>query len=165
MGLALLEKLSPTSAQRYILSALNMRLGAKNLTLHEILFELKLRNITFGELISMPEKDDWVYSDGYAMVCNVFVMRMYKEGGMFREFSFEATETTPRDTYELDLYDKTGQYKPASCRGLDDSVPYCQIAGAHKLRLPGYSSIPPYDNMFEKCGALPPAYVRTPPKC
>lgn len=46
-----------------------------------------------------------------------------------------------------------------------DSLPYCQIAGNLQLPLYEISTIDPYANMFEKCGAMPPAYVRFPPQC
>jgi len=31
----------------------------------------------------MVEKDEWVYSDGYSMVCSAFVAAVYKNGGLF----------------------------------------------------------------------------------
>lgn len=39
--------------------------------------------MTFGELIAIPENDDWVYSDGKSMVCSSFVTAIYKAGGLF----------------------------------------------------------------------------------
>ena len=41
-------------------------------------------NMTFGELMAIPERDEWIYSDGYSMVCSCFVVAMYKAGGLFQ---------------------------------------------------------------------------------
>lgn len=39
--------------------------------------------MTFGDLMAIPENDDWVYSDGKSLVCCCFVVSMYKAGGLF----------------------------------------------------------------------------------
>jgi hypothetical protein len=40
-----------------------------------------------------------------------------------------------------------------------------EILGKYQIDLPGVSTIKPYSHMFERCGALPPLYIRTPPNC
>ena len=40
------------------------------------------RGMTFGDLISIPEKDGWIYSDGPSYVCSSFVAAVYKSGGL-----------------------------------------------------------------------------------
>ena len=40
------------------------------------------RNMTFGDLMAIPEKDGWVYSDGESMVCSSFVAACYRAGGL-----------------------------------------------------------------------------------
>lgn len=144
-----------------ILDALNMRLGTKDLNAEQVFQTCQDRNMTFGELISIPERDSWIYEDGPSMVCNVFVARMYKESGVL-PYDFEATETTPRDLYQLNIFDKTGT-RPKVCQ--IDNLPYCQIAGSLQLELPGLSTIEPYPHMFDHCGALPPKYERFPSNC
>jgi len=39
--------------------------------------------MTIDELFSIPENDDWVYSDGPSMVCSAFVTGVYKAAGLF----------------------------------------------------------------------------------
>ena len=39
--------------------------------------------MTLDELFSIVERDEWVYSDGYSMVCSAFVAAMWKAGGLF----------------------------------------------------------------------------------
>jgi len=157
--------MKPALAHEFALAALNMRLSQKetNYTFQQVLTILQERNMTFGQLMSMPELDKWHYSDGPAMVCNVYVLAVYKAAGLFDGIEFEATETTPRDAYELALYDTTGEFRPRIC---PTSAPYCQITGLYKVPLgPNYSTIKPYNHMFENCGALPPSYERVPAKC
>lgn len=36
-----------------------------------------------NELVSIPEKDEWVYSDGASMVCSSFVAGMLRAAGIF----------------------------------------------------------------------------------
>lgn len=38
--------------------------------------------MTFGDLMAMVEKDEWVYNDGPSLVCSSFVAAMYKAGGL-----------------------------------------------------------------------------------
>jgi len=34
-------------------------------------------------LFSIPENDDWVYSNGKSMVCSSFIIELYKSAGLF----------------------------------------------------------------------------------
>lgn len=45
--------------------------------------------MTFQDLMAVPEKDGWWYSDGYSYVCSAFVAAVYKAGGLLPEI--EAT--------------------------------------------------------------------------
>lgn len=58
-------------------------LGTEDLDIYSILATIQQRNITFRELFAVPEHDRWVYKDGKSMVCDVFVLSMYKAGGLF----------------------------------------------------------------------------------
>lgn len=40
------------------------------------------RNLTFGDLMAMPEIDGWEYDDGESYVCSSFVAAVYKAGGL-----------------------------------------------------------------------------------
>ncbi len=40
------------------------------------------RNMTMGDLMAIPEKDGWKYSDGESYVCSSFVAAALKAGGL-----------------------------------------------------------------------------------
>ena len=48
-----------------------------------ILAETEKRGLTFDQLLTIPEQDDWVYSDGKSTTCVAFILEMYKEAGIF----------------------------------------------------------------------------------
>ena len=52
--------------------------------------------MTFDKLLTVPEKDDWVYTDGQSASCVAYVLMMYKEAGLFDPISssIEVTEFT-----------------------------------------------------------------------
>lgn len=58
--------------------------------------ESEKRGISFEKLLTIPEKDDWVYSDGKSTSCVVFILEMYKVAGLFDPISssIQATEFT-----------------------------------------------------------------------
>lgn len=64
--------------------------------MQEILAETEKRGITFDQLLTIPEKDEWVYSDGKSTTCVAFILYMYKEAGLFGPFSnsIQVTEFT-----------------------------------------------------------------------
>ena len=94
----------------------------------------------------MPEQDSWIYEDdngvkGPAMVCNVFAAALWKAGGLFGNISdqIQATETTNWDVYTLGFFD--ANYKrPQACVEADPDLPFCQIMGTRRMRLPGYNT-------------------------
>ena len=45
--------------------------------------ESEERGIPFGELLAIPEDDEWIYSDGKSTSCVAFVLAMYKAAGLF----------------------------------------------------------------------------------
>lgn len=60
------------------------------------MIETERRGIPFGTLLAIPEKDDWVYSDGSSTTCVAFILQMYKEAGLFGSLSksIQVTEFT-----------------------------------------------------------------------
>ncbi|KAJ8532580.1 hypothetical protein K7X08_012503 [Anisodus acutangulus] len=76
--------------------ALNKRLGTQNLSLPDVLVEVEKRGSSFAKLLTIPEQDDWVYSDGKSTSCVAFILEMYKEAGLFGELasSIQVTEFT-----------------------------------------------------------------------
>jgi len=82
---------------------------------------------------------------------------------MLGDLKIQATEITPKDIYQMDVYNVT-KPRPQQCIDADPTLPYCQILGKYRFELPGYSSIALYDNMNNHCESVGPAYYR-PPGC
>lgn len=55
----------------------------QNLSLPEILVETEKVGSSFDQLLTIPEQDDWLYSDGKSTSCVAFILEMYKEAGLF----------------------------------------------------------------------------------
>lgn len=68
----------------------------QDLALPEILVETEKRGSSFDELLTIPEQDDWIYTDGKSTSCVVFILEMYKEAGVFGSIgsSIQVTEFT-----------------------------------------------------------------------
>ena len=58
--------------------------------------ETEKRGSSFDELLTIPEQDDWTYSDGKSASCIAFVLEMYKQAGLFDPIadSIQVTEFT-----------------------------------------------------------------------
>ena len=52
--------------------------------------------MSFDQLLTIPEQDEWIYSDGKSTTCVAFILAMYKEAGIFAPFteSIQVTEFT-----------------------------------------------------------------------
>lgn len=134
----------------------------KSLSISQAAAEAARRNITFEQLVAVPEKDGWNYSDGPNYVCSSFVIAFYKASGIFGDLDIHGTEFTPKDVYQLDIFDR--EYKsrrPQVCQDADPDLEYCQIMGRYKVTLPKYSTITPYHKMNERCPSIAPSYFRT----
>lgn len=61
--------------------------------------ETERRGMSFDQLLTIPEQDEWVYSDGKSTTCVAFILAMYKEAGIFAPFSesIQVTEFTVSD--------------------------------------------------------------------
>ncbi|KAJ3687363.1 hypothetical protein LUZ61_016527 [Rhynchospora tenuis] len=155
--------IQPAYAANMWNEALNKRLNTTGLDLPDIIIESERRGISFEKLLTIPEKDDWVYSDGKSTSCVVFILEMYKVAGLFDPIasSIQATEFTIKDAYSLNFFEDNMTRLPDWCNK-DDSVkmPYCQILGKYRMELPDYNTMQPYPNMNEKCASLPPDYLR-----
>jgi len=163
--LTLMYYLIPSAADLIFGKGLNLRLGTTGLSIMQILDECDARNISAAELVTYPEQDNYIYSNptGPRMVCDVFVLSMYKQAGIFGDLEFQATELTPKDSYQLQIFDKEWQ-RPQGCAD-HSQAGICQVTGMYWLELPGFNTIPPYANMDQKCSAIPTEYIRTPVGC
>ncbi|KAL5974271.1 hypothetical protein ACLOJK_030935 [Asimina triloba] len=132
------------------------------LDLYEILVETEHRGQTFDQLLTIPEQDEWVYSDGKSTTCVAFILEMYKEAGIFDPIasSLQVTEFTIRDAYMLKIFENNRTRLPKWCNDKDGKLPFCQILGEYWMELPHYNTIEPYAKMNENCPSLPPTYDR-----
>ncbi|TXG56378.1 hypothetical protein EZV62_017691 [Acer yangbiense] len=159
-------RLQPSYAANMWNEALNKRLGTEDLDLYGILDETEKRGISFDQLLTIPEQDEWVYSDGKSTTCVAFILAMYKEAGVFSPFSnsIQVTEFTIRDAYMLKIFENNQTRLPSWCNNEDGKLPFCQILGEYRMELPEYNTLEPYANMNENCPSLPPTYAR-PTRC
>ncbi|KAL2245322.1 uncharacterized protein LOC105174849 [Sesamum indicum] len=156
-------QLAPAYAGNMWNEALNKRLGTQNLSLSEIIVEVEKRGSSFGELLAIPEQDNWVYADGKSTSCVAFVFEMYEEAGLFGELasSIQVTEFTIKDAYSLKFFENNSSRLPKWCNDGDTvKLPFCQIRGKYRMELPGYNTMDPYPHMNERCPSLPPKYLR-----
>ncbi|ESW25675.1 hypothetical protein PHAVU_003G055900 [Phaseolus vulgaris] len=159
-------RLQPAYSANMWNEALNKRLGTEGLDLHDIIVETEKRGIPFDELLTIPEQDEWVYSDGKSTTCVAFILSMYKEAGVFGPVSssIQVTEFTIRDAYMLRIFEDNQTRLPRWCNNENDQLSFCQILGEYRMELPGYNTLEPYANMNEYCPSLPPIYDR-PSQC
>lgn len=157
--LRLLDNFIPDIIKKMFTDGMNKRLDTNNLSLTEIWEEIYKKNITFGELLAIVEKDEWDYNDGKNFVCSSFVVSMYQHAGLFGDIKINATEFTPKDLYELDIFDVSGKYVPEYCK---DSAPrgYCQFTGRIDMDLGDIGIVKPYDHMNENCPSMIPDFKR-----
>ncbi|XP_020208771.1 uncharacterized protein LOC109793713 [Cajanus cajan] len=157
------SQIQPEYAANMWNEALNKRLGTKGLDLPEVLVEVEKRGSSFDELLTIPEQDDWVYSDGKSTSCIAFILEMYKEAGLFDPIasSVQVTEFTIKDAYILNFFENNSSRLPKWCNDGDTvKLPYCQIKGKYRMELPGYNTMQPYAHMNERCPSLPTKYFR-----
>ncbi|KAL6544463.1 hypothetical protein OROMI_023325 [Orobanche minor] len=156
-------QMQPAYAGNMWSEALNKRLGTQNFTLSEVLVEVEKRGSSFGELLAIPEQDDWVYADGKSTSCVAFVFELYKEAGLFGKLanSIQVTEFTIKDAYSLKFFENNSSRLPKWCNDADTvKLPFCQIRGKYRMELPGFNTMDPYPHMNERCPSLPPKYYR-----
>lgn len=163
-GMTMWNHIQPAYAANMWNEALNKRLGTEGLDLPDILVETERRGTPFDELLTIPEQDDWIYSDGKSTSCVAFVLEMYKEAGLFDPIgsSIQVTEFTIKDAYSLRFFENNSSRLPKWCNDADTvKLPYCQIRGKYRMELPGYNVLDPYPHMNERCPSMPPKYSRT----
>jgi len=158
---SILEKISKSTVDTILGEALNMRMGTKDKPIHEIAYEAAKKNITIESVLAIVEKEGWQYSDGVNYVCSCFVIAFYKHGDMFGDLEIEPNEFTPKDVYQLSIYDRNyKETRPQICKDADPELEYCQVIGKYQVTLPGYSTIDPYSHMNENCPSIAPDFIR-----
>ncbi|CAI2364448.1 unnamed protein product [Moneuplotes crassus] len=159
VALEMYGEIMPKTIDTFFLQAMNFRLNTKGLNFREVVAEAALRNTTILELMAQPELDGWMYSDGYSYVCSCFVVAVWKAAGIFGDLEINAVEFTPKDVYQLNVFNTTAAISE-KCKSADPTLPYCQILGKYRMELNGYSSIDMYSHMNEHCESEYPDYIR-----
>lgn len=129
---------------------------------------------TFMQAAAIPDNDAWKFGANYSMVCSEFAHHAWKAGlsGAFPVFSqIMANEQTPKDNYQMGIYDTVGRFDETSCpggltQGDENGVgTYCQVMGTYQLLLNGYNNYGPYANQNNNCNCQWPSYSRSPSNC
>ena len=156
------EKVIPNQINSIFNLAMNKRLGTENLTVPELADEISSRNLTFKEVLSMPEQDDWVYPDGKSRVCSSFVTDVLKHAGIFGDLDINSSEFHPRDVYSLNIFQKDNSQYPQACKDNKSNDLYCQLMGKYWINITTeeYNFVDPYSHMNEHCPSEPPLYDR-----
>lgn len=148
---------------------LNHRLNASCTDLKCIEALLDATGSNLGAATAIPEVDGWLYDKGqnYSMVCSEFAAHVWKTGvGSFWPH-LQAGEQTPKDNYQMGIYDPSF-FTATNCPGGLQTTPqgtYCQLMGEYTLTLPGYNSIAVYEDINNHCSAQWPGYTRGPANC
>eukprot|EP00897_Mesotaenium_endlicherianum_P002829 jgi/Mesen1/2574/ME000162S01699 len=132
-------------------------LSPYGLDVAQVLAECAARRIPFGELLAVPERDSWQYSDGKSTSCVAYVMTAWKDGGLFgaNASDIQVTEFT------LNFFDDDAARIGAWCpQSASSPKEYCQILGKWRLDLPGFNTLEPYPRMNEACPSMAPDYYR-----
>ncbi|KAK3424113.1 hypothetical protein EUGRSUZ_F00901 [Eucalyptus grandis] len=167
------NQMQPAYAANMWNEALNKRLGTEVPSysicnclawdLPDLIVKTEMRGSSFAELLTIPEQDDWVYSDGRSASCVAFVLEIYKAARLFDPISrsIQVTEFTIKDAYSLRFFENNSSRLPKWCNDGDDvEFLFCQIRGRYRMELPGYNTMDPYPHMNEMCPSLPPKYSR-----
>jgi len=166
---AWLSKFSTAIADLLWNQAWNFRVGTTGLGTADIYAQMYGMGLTFGEMVSLPEQDDWMYKQvnnnnetvyGHSMVCDVFVCRVWKASGIFGDTDFQCTEATNWDIYTLSIFDSTTPL-PSQCTAADPDLPFCQLNGAYRLALPYWNTRQVSTNSFNNCPrGSPPDWMK-----
>jgi len=81
--LDIVDRIMPDAVTSLFTEGMNLRLGTSGLTLREITIEAESRNMTLEDVMAIPERDTWIYSDGPSQMCSALVIGVYKAAGIF----------------------------------------------------------------------------------
>ncbi|KAK2957411.1 hypothetical protein BLNAU_7567 [Blattamonas nauphoetae] len=171
--LLLAEKQYPAVIKTLFLEGINQRLynsyNAQPVTsISSLLETLHTLQISFSDLVNLPEIDEWKYSDGEALHPAAFVMNILRYGGAFEGMAqksrrnvtpygrtlestpdFNAAEFTEQNVCQLSIFDT--QNLPQICKeGFWSTVPlFCQLTGKYLIEIPHFNTVDLVDHIFE----------------
>lgn len=147
--LSMLESLIPAVGMIFN-EAINFRMNTSNLTIGELASVIYEKNLTWPEVYTIPELDEWEYTNGHNLVCSSFVVGTWKAAGLFGDLEINAAEFTPRDAYSMIFIDPNPEL-PQVCKDTNPGYPWCQIMGDYVMEFPQVSTVAPYARMNERC--------------
>jgi hypothetical protein len=106
----LLEKYDKNSTDTFFSAALNIRLGTSDLNIRQLAAKYSEKNMTLMDAAALVEKDTFkyhgFYHDGVARVCSSYVADIWKHGGIFGDHPINSAEFTPKDIYQLKIFEE-----------------------------------------------------------
>eukprot|EP00033_Pygsuia_biforma_P001432 GCRY01001616.1.p1 GENE.GCRY01001616.1~~GCRY01001616.1.p1 ORF type:complete len:537 (+),score=130.49 GCRY01001616.1:50-1660(+) len=156
----MLEYWKPAGADLLVGQAFNHRLGTTNLNATECIYRAYKQKLSLADLVALPEENAYLYNGKPSIFCSGLVTSLLQAGGAFSTLEINFNEFTPRDLYQINLYDSAWD-RPAGCKAADPKLPYCQLFGQWRFDFGDmYNSIPPYAHMNERCPLKPPTFDR-----
>jgi len=161
--LPIVESIIPAQFASLFGEGLNLRMGTKGLTFNQLAELAYSQGLSMMDVMAMVEVEGWEYSDGLSYVCSSFVLSFYKNAGILGDYTIYGPEFTPRDVYDLSIFNNQATV-PLACQVADPqsvNLPYCQILGNYRINLGAeYGTIDPYEHMDERCPSIAPQFVR-----
>lgn len=158
--MSIFDKILPAVYDKILGESMNMRLNTKGLNIVQTVLEAAKRNITYEDLLAIPELEGWVYSDGENYVCSSFGVGIYKAAGLFDNLEIQPQEFSPKDIYNLDFFVTDSDKRPEICKQADPNSPFCYIMGSHSLDFKNLGVLQPYNKMNERCNSESPLFIR-----
>mmetsp|Transcript_4433 Transcript_4433/g.6538 ORF Transcript_4433/g.6538 Transcript_4433/m.6538 type:complete len:296 (-) Transcript_4433:154-1041(-) len=128
VAFSILERFDRNTTDIFFSAALNKRLGTTGLNISEINAAAKEQDKTIPDLWAEVEQDGWIYDsfyhDGESMVCSSYVAAAWKAGGIFGDIDINAVEFTPKDLYQLKIFNPAPT-RPQACMDADPDNTWC----------------------------------------
>lgn len=149
---------------RMLIAAANHRLNSTCFSVACLQDIVVPRNQTVVQVLAMPELDSYTYNGSAEMVCSEFAARTWQHGFGSQFPPMQGSEQTPKDNYQMAVFDPTFFDKSNCPNGLRESPNgnYCQLMGQWQLDLNEYNTISLYAQMNTHCGSQWPKYQRCP---
>jgi len=165
---AWVDRLVPSIGQKLFLRGWNKHISTNGLRALDLYAEAGRQGIAAHDIPLIVERDEWTYettrygepTEAEAMVCCVFVCRMWKAAGIFSPINNDVNcaEFTNYDVYSLDVFEKQDT-RPEVCKEADPENELCQLLGDFTLILNDYNSRKMAPRMAESCPSQAPDYT------
>jgi len=117
---SIVGKVAPATMDIFFYQAMNHRLGTVGLQMEDLTATAAEQGMSIDEVMAMPEQDGWIYSGiqgnktYLSYVCSAYVAAVYKAAGMFDDMVINGVEFTPKDVYDMNIFD-TNWDRPDVC--------------------------------------------------